>query len=54
MLFRSEKEAGRAGTVLWLPRWLVRAGYAVLRGVLGENEKTYLLNKAVHPLETEP
>ncbi len=50
---RAEKEAGRARFVLWLPGWLVRAGYAAAKGILGENDKTYLLNKAVHPLRSE-
>ena len=50
---KAEKEAGRAKTVLKIPRWMVVAGYTVLKAILGENEKTYLLNKAVHPLKTE-
>ena len=50
---RAEKQAGRARFVLWLPGWLVRAGYATAKGILGENDKTYLLNKAVHPLRSE-
>lgn len=50
---RAEKEAGRAKIVLRFPKWMVNCGYAVLKGVLGENEKTYLLNKAVHPLKSE-
>lgn len=49
----SEKQAGRAKVVLRFPQWLVNMGYGVLKGILGENEKTYLLNKAVHPLRTE-
>lgn len=49
---KAEKAAGRAKIVLRLPRWLVNAGYNILRAVLGKNEKTYLLNKAVHPLRT--
>lgn len=50
---KAEKEKGNAKIVLWFPQWMVNCGYAVLKGVLGENEKTYLLNKAVHPLRTE-
>ena len=50
---RAEKAQGRARFVLHIPRWAVNAGYAVLKGILGENGKTYLLNKAVHPLRTE-
>ena len=49
----AEKDEGRAKTVLHFPRWMVNCGYTVLKGILGENEKTYLLNKAVHPLRTE-
>ena len=49
----AEKLEGRAKTVLHFPRWMVNCGYAVIKGILGENEKTYLLNKAVHPLRTE-
>ena len=50
---RAERSAGRAKIVLYVPRWCVNAGYAVLKALLGENEKTYLLNKLVHPLRTE-
>lgn len=50
---KAEKAEGRANTVIWLPRWMVNLGYAVLKRLLGENEKTYLLNKAVHPLRSE-
>ena len=49
---RAEKAAGRAKFVLPVPRWMVDCGYGVLKTLLGENEKTYLLNKAVHPLRT--
>lgn len=48
-----EKEKGRARIVIKLPRWMVNIGYVVLKTIFGENEKTYLLNKAVHPLRTE-
>lgn len=50
---KAEKTEGRAKTVLHLPRWMVNCGYAVLKRILGENEKIYLLNKAVHPLRSE-
>lgn len=50
---KSEKEAGRAKIVLWVPRWIVVAGYYVLKALTGENKYTYLLNKAVFPLKTE-
>ena len=49
---KAEKKEGRAKTVLRFPQWMVNCGYVVLKGILGENEKTYLLNKAVHPLRT--
>ena len=50
---KAEKAAGRAKVVVRIPRWMVNCGYAVLRGLLGENEKIYLLNKAARPLRTE-
>ena len=50
---KAEKAEGRAKVCLHFPQWAVNCGYGVLRGILGENEKTYLLNKAVHPLKTE-
>ncbi len=50
---KSERAAGRARIVLRIPTWCVNTGYAVLKTMLGENEKTYLLNKLVHPLRTE-
>lgn len=50
---KAEKEAGRAKTVLKFPRWMVQAGYAVLKALTGKNKYTYLLNKAVNPLRTE-
>lgn len=49
---RAEREAGRAKTVIKFPRWMVNCSYAVLKTVLGNNEKTYLLNKAVHPIRS--
>ena len=51
---RAEKAEGRAKIVLRLPRWLVYSGYVILKGIVGENEKTYVLNKAVHPLRSIP
>ena len=50
---KAEKAEGRAKIVVRLPQWMVNCGYAVLKGILGKNEKTYLLNKAVHPLRSE-
>ncbi len=49
---RDEKRQGRAKFVVYLPRWMVRAGYAVLKAILGENKRTYLLHKAVFPLRS--
>lgn len=50
---KAERSEGRAKAVLYLPRWTVRAGYAVLKALTGKNKYTYLLNKAVNPLRTE-
>lgn len=50
---RAEQAEGRAKLVLCFPRWMVSAGYGALRRMLGENEKVYLLSKAVHPLRSE-
>ncbi len=49
---RAEKQQGRAKFVLYIPRWMVAAGYAVLKALLGENKHTYLLHKAVFPLKS--
>lgn len=49
----AERKAGRAKLVLYFPRWMVYCGYVVLKRVFGENEKTYLLNKAVYPLKSK-
>lgn len=49
----AEKKEGRANIVLHFPKWTVDLGYAILKGLTGENKYTYLLNKAVHPLQTE-
>ena len=48
-----EKAEGRAKLVLWIPRWMVKTGYAVLKVLTGENKYTYLINKAVYPLRSE-
>ena len=50
---RTERKAGRAKLVLYVPAWCVSLGSRVLEAVLGENEKTYLINKLAHPLRTE-
>ena len=49
----AEKEQGRAKLVLHIPKWMVRWGFAAVKGLTGENKYTYLLNKAVNPLRTE-
>lgn len=50
---KTEKVEGRAKVCLHFPQWMVNCGYDVLKGIFGENEKTYLLNKAVHPLRSK-
>lgn len=50
---KAEKGKGHAKIVLHFPRFLVNAGYGVLSKAMGQNEKIYLLNKAVHPLRTK-
>lgn len=50
---RAEKAAGRAKVVVRVPKWMVNCGYAVLKGITGENKYTYLLNKAVHPIRSK-
>lgn len=50
---KAEQAKGNAKIVLRLPQWMVNCGYGVLKGILGKNEKTYLLNKAVHPLRSK-
>ncbi len=50
---KNEKEKGNARFIIWFPRWLVIIGYVTLKVILGKNEKTYLINKAVHPLRSE-
>lgn len=51
---REEKAAGRAKFVLPVPRWAALAAYRLALVFLGRNNKTFLLNKAVHPLRTAP
>ena len=51
---RAEKAAGRAKLVLPVPRWAAVAAYRLALALLGRNNKTFLLNKAVHPLRTAP
>ena len=49
---KTERNVGRAKIVLRIPRWIINFGYAILYGLFGENKKTYLINKAVHPLRS--
>lgn len=51
-VIEQERKEGRAKHVLYFPRWMVLAGYVVLK-ITGKNKYTYLLNKAVHPLRSE-
>lgn len=51
-VLRAEKAAGRAKLVLPVPRWAALAAYSLSLALLGRNNKTFLLNKAVHPLRT--
>ena len=50
---KAEKAEGRAKAVLHFPRWMVNIGYGMLKAFLGENEKIYLLNKALYPLRSK-
>ncbi len=50
---KAEKNEGRAKFVLHIPKWVVVAGYAILKALTGKNKYTYLLNKAVYPLRSE-
>lgn len=51
-VIEQERKEGRAKHVLHFPRWMVLAGYGVLK-ITGKNKYTYLLNKAVSPLRSE-
>lgn len=50
---RAEKAEGRAKCVFYIPKWIVKCGYAVLKALTGKNKYTYLLYKAVCPLRSE-
>ena len=50
---QAERKAGRAKIVLKFPRRVIVFGYTLLKWLTGENKYTYLLNKAVYPLESE-
>ncbi len=47
-----EREEGRAEHVLKLPRWMVVCGYYVIKLILGNSNKTYLVFKALWPFRT--
>ena len=49
---RAEKENGKANYTIYLPMWIVKSGFLLLKLFTGENKYTYLLNKAVYPLRT--
>ena len=51
-LIKAEKAEGRAKHVLWFPRWFVQCGYYVIKLVFGNNNKTYLVFKALWPFRT--
>ncbi len=50
---KKEKEAGRAPVVLYFPRWLIFAGFSIIKILTGKNKYTFLLNKVVNPLITQ-
>ena len=47
-----EKAEGRAKHVLRIPRWMVVCGYYFIKLVLGKDNKTYLVFKALWPFRT--
>lgn len=51
-LIASEKAAGRAKHVIWIPRWMVLCGYYCIRLVFGKSNKTYLVFKALWPFRS--
>ena len=52
-LIASEKAAGRAKHVVWIPRWMVVCGYYLVKAVFGRSNKTYLVFKALWPFRTQ-
>lgn len=51
-LIAAEKADGRANHVLYLPRWMVVAGYYCLYPFLGKSNPSYLIFKALWPFRT--
>lgn len=51
-LIKTEKAAGRAKHVVWIPRWMVVCGYYMVKLVFGKSNKTYLVFKAIWPFRT--
>ena len=51
-LINAEKAEGRARHVLWFPKWMVKCGYYMMKLVLGNSNKTYLVFKALWPFRT--
>lgn len=52
-IIAEEKAAGRAKFVICLPVWAAKCCYWLCRLLFGKrSNKTYLINKAVHPLRT--
>lgn len=49
----AEKQVGRATFVIHFPKVLVTLGYVFIKRILGDNELTYLISKAIYPLRTE-
>lgn len=52
-LIASEKAAGRAKHVIWIPRWMVVCGYYCVKAAFGKSNKTYLVFKALWPFRTQ-
>lgn len=50
---KSEKKAGRAKIVIWVPYKAAKLIYVIFKRITGENKYTYLMNKAVNPLRSE-
>lgn len=50
---KAERAVGRATIIIRFPRVAIRIGYRIIHTFFGDNEKTYLLNKAVYPLRSE-
>lgn len=51
-LIETEKAAGRARHVIWIPRWMALCGFCAVRLLFGKSNKTYLVFKALWPFRT--